>query len=266
MRRQAAVDGKFYGGNPMQLAAEVAQYTIRAPRSRIIGAVSPHAGLMYSGRVAGILYSMIELPETFIFLGPNHHGQGAAMSIMSSGEWEIPTAIFRIDNELGAHMLESMPMLREDADAHTFEHSIEVQLPFIADAADKCKIVPVVTGQITPEECAAAGIGLAAAIKKSGRNVAIIASSDMSHYLQDCVAREQDGLAIKKMLDLDPAGLYATVAKEGITMCGVIPATIMLYAALELGATETRLLKYMTSGEVNHDFESVVGYVSLTVK
>ena len=267
MRRQPAVAGRFYGGNAGQLAAEVLHFAVKGMvRHKVIGAVSPHAGLMYSGRVAGMLYSSIVMPETFIMLGPNHHGQGANMAIMSSGEWEIPSAIFRIDEELAADMLESMPMLTVDAEAHTYEHSIELQLPFLAEEADKVKIVPVVIGQATLEECAAAGRGMAAAIKKSGREVVIIASSDMSHYVEDAVAREQDGLAIKKILDLDPEGLYTTVADKGITMCGVIPATIMLYAALELGATDTRLVKYATSGEVNREFESVVGYTSITVR
>jgi MEMO1 family protein len=267
MRRTPAVAGRFYGGNAGQLAAEVSQFVVSGmKRQKVLGAVSPHAGLMYSGRVAGMLYSSIAMPETFILLGPNHHGQGANMAIMSSGEWEIPSAVFKIDEGLAVDMLESMPMLTEDGLAHAYEHSIELQLPFLAEAAGKIKIVPVVIGQATIEECAAAGRGMAAAIRKSGREVVIIASSDMSHYVEDAVAREMDGQAIKKILDLDPEGLYSTVVGKGITMCGFIPATIMLYAALELGATDTRLIKYATSGEVNREFDRVVGYVSITVK
>jgi MEMO1 family protein len=267
MKRMPAVAGRFYGGHPGQLAEEVAHFTYKATmRSKIIGALSPHAGLMYSGNVAGPLYSSIVMPETFIILGPNHSGSGPNMAVMSSGEWLIPTAVFNIDNELAASMLENMPMLTEDSQAHASEHSIEVQLPFMAYAADKIKIVPVVCGHVSLEDCAAAGKGIAAAIKKTGRDVVIIASSDMSHYVVDAVAREKDGLAIKKILDLDPEGLYSTVVGEGISMCGFIPATIMLYAALALGADDSQLIKYATSGEVSGDYESVVGYASITVK
>jgi MEMO1 family protein len=267
MRRLPAVAGKFYGGHPAQLAEEVAQCSFQAPgRAKVIGAVSPHAGLMYSGRVAGSIYSSIVMPKTFIIIGPNHTGLGPDMSVMSSGEWLIPTAVFKIDEELGKSMLENMPMLTEDIEAQTQEHSVEMQLPFIAYAAGQLGIVPVVAGDMTLEECAAAGKGMAAAIKKTGRDVVIIASSDMSHYVRDDIARETDGLAIKKILDLDPDGLYSTVVGNRISMCGLIPVTIMLYAALELGATESALLRYATSGETSNDYDSVVGYAGLIVR
>jgi MEMO1 family protein len=268
MRRLPAVAGQFYDGNPKQLAEQVARYTYKTRRpSKIIGAISPHAGLMYSGAVAGTLYSSIIIPETIVIIGPNHGGVGPNLAIMSSGEWQIPVAVFTIDAELAASMLENMPMLKEDSQAHASEHSIEVQLPLIAaHAHENFQIVPVVAGHLSLEDCAAAGKGLAAAIRKTGRDVAIIASSDMSHYLNDAEARQKDGLAIGKILELDPEGLYTTVAREGITMCGVVPATIMLYAALELGATDAYLLKYATSGEVSNDFGRVVGYAAITVK
>jgi AmmeMemoRadiSam system protein B len=267
MKRMPAVAGKFYGGHPRQLAEEVASFTYKATmRRRIIGAISPHAGLMYSGQVAGAMYSSIEMPETFIILGPNHAGSGPDMAVMSSGEWQIPIALFNIDSELAASMLENMPKLTEDPQAHALEHSIEMQLPFLAYDADKIKIVPVVVGHMSLEDCAAAGKGMAAAIKKTGRNAVIIASSDMSHYVNDAEARTKDGLAIGRILDLDPAGLYSTVVSEAISMCGFLPAVIMLYAAIELGAADTQLIKYATSGEISGDYERVVGYVSITVK
>jgi MEMO1 family protein len=268
MRRLPAVAGKFYEGNPRQLVDEVTQYTYKTrERTRIIGAIAPHAGLMYSGSVAGTIYSSITIPETFVIIGPNHSGVGADMAVMSSGEWQIPVAIFGIDQELAASMLKHMPMLTEDEQAHIDEHSIEVQLPLIAaHAHENLKIVPVVVKRASLEECAAAGKGLAAAIKETGRDTVIIASSDMSHYVRDDIARETDGQAIRKIVDLDPEGLYTTVVREGITMCGFMPATIMLYAALELGATDAYLLKYATSGEVSGDYDSVVGYVAITIK
>jgi AmmeMemoRadiSam system protein B len=267
MKRSPAVAGRFYSGGAGQLTKEVEQYTIRdAARDKVIGAVSPHAGLMYSGHVAGALYSSIAFPKTFLILGPNHTGRGAAMSIMSAGEWEIPSAIFSIDENLSRRLSENIPLLAEDMQAQMYEHSIEVQLPFISHAADKCMIVPVMIGHVSIEECVLAGKGIASAIREVGYDVVIIASSDMSHYENDADARRLDGMAIKKVMDLDPAGLYSTVVKEGITMCGFIPATIMLYAAIELGAKEARLVKYATSGEVSGDFDRVVGYAGITIK
>jgi AmmeMemoRadiSam system protein B len=267
MKRLPAVAGKFYEGHPERLVEEVSKYVYKTTRrSKVIGALVPHAGLMYSGAVAGTLYSSIQIPDTFVIIGPNHTGVGPDLAVMSSGDWEIPFASFGIDEELAKSMLENMPMLKEDAAAHAQEHSIEVQLPLITPHAhENLSIVPVVAGRLSLQECEAAGKGLAAAITSTGRNTVIIASSDMSHYVNDAEAREKDGLAIGRILDLDAEGLYNTVAREGISMCGVVPATIMLYTARELGATDAYLMKYATSGDINKDYASVVGYASIKI-
>jgi AmmeMemoRadiSam system protein B len=163
MKRLPAVAGKFYERNPQRLIDEVTKYTYKTSRrTRIIGALAPHAGLMYSGSVAGALYSSIEIPDTFVIIGPIHSGVGPSLAVMSSGEWEIPFASFGIDEELAAGMLENMPMLKEDAQAHADEHSIEVQLPLITPHAhENLCIVPVAAGRLSLEDCAAAGKGLA---------------------------------------------------------------------------------------------------------
>lgn len=267
MKRMPAVAGQFYESNPARLMRQVEQYsTHQSVREKVIGLVSPHAGLMYSGQVAGAVYSSIQFPRTFVLLGPNHSGFGPNMSIMSSGEWEIPTATFSIDSELGVRIRERAPFIIEDTQAHIYEHSLEVQLPFIAKSSDNCRILPITFMRATIDDCAAAGRGIADAVRAAGYEVAIVASSDMSHYEQDAVARKLDRLAIDEMLSLNPEGLYSVVMKEKISMCGIIPATVMLYAALELGATEAKLVKYATSGEVSGDFDRVVGYAGIIVK
>lgn len=267
MKRLPAVAGQFYHGNAVQLKRQVEQYIVKeASREKVIAALSPHAGLMYSGPVAGAVFSSIRVPRTFILLGPNHSGFGPDMSIMSSGEWEIPTATFGIDEELGRRIKEKVPRIIEDTQAHMYEHSLEVQLPFIAYTPDECRILPITFMRASLKECAAAGRGIAEAIREAEYDVVIVASSDMSHYEQDAVARRLDNLAIKEVLDLNPEGLYSTVLRERITMCGFIPATIMLYAARELGAAEARLVKYATSGEVSGDFDRVVGYAGIIIK
>ena len=267
MKRLPAVAGQFYDGNPIQLKNQVGQYIIKdSEREKAIAILSPHAGLMYSGHVAGAVYSAIRFPKTFILLGPNHTGLGPSLSIMSSGEWEIPSATFKIDEELGSRIKEKVPFIVEDTQAHRYEHSLEVQLPFIAYATDKCRILPISIMRASLEECAATGRGIAEAVREAQYDVVIVASSDMSHFEQDAVARRLDNLAIKEVLDLNPEGLYSIVLKERISMCGYIPATVMLYAARELGAGEARLIKYSTSGEVNGDFDRVVGYAGIIIK
>ena len=186
--------------------------------------------------------------------------------MMSSGEWEIPTATFGIDDELARRIKEKVPFIVEDSQAHIYEHSLEVQLPFIAYSSDNCQILPITFMRATIDDCAAVGRGIADAIRASGDEVVIVASSDMSHYEPDAVARKHDKLAIDEILALNPEGLYSIVMREKISMCRLIPATVMLYAALELGAGEARLIKYATSGEVSGDFDRVVGYAGIIIK
>ncbi|MBF0464544.1 MAG: AmmeMemoRadiSam system protein B [Nitrospirae bacterium] len=267
MKRSPVVAGQFYKGGAAALEAEVSGYTAEVSKKiRAIGIISPHAGLMYSGAVAGLVYSRIEFPDTFILLGPNHTGLGQKAAVMKEGRWEIPTNSFEIDTDIAAAVLDSTPLFTEDIQAHRYEHSLEVQLPFIAHFSKTVKIVPVCFMYASAGQCKEAGEALAKVIQNSGKSVTIVASSDMSHYLPDAVTRQKDKLAMEKILALDPAGLYDVVKKEDITMCGVIPATVMMYAALKLGAKSAEVVKYATSGDVSGDYERVVGYAGVVIR
>ncbi len=267
MHRKPAVAGQFYYGTASKLKSQVQQYILEgASKEKVIGLISPHAGLMYSGHVAGAVYSSIQFPKTFILIGPNHTGLGANVSMMASGQWEIPTGTFSIDEELSKKILQKVAYISEDMQAHIFEHSLEVQLPFIAYFSDSVKIVPITVMQASLKECRKIGEGIADAVKEIGYDVVIAASSDMSHYEPDDVARRLDRLAINEALNLNPEGLYNIVHKERISMCGFLPVTIMLYAAKALGAKEARLVKYATSGDVSGDYDHVVGYAGVIVK
>ncbi|MEW5745689.1 MAG: AmmeMemoRadiSam system protein B [Nitrospirota bacterium] len=266
MRRPPAVAGQFYNGSASRLRSQVEQYLVKgAAKEKVIGLVSPHAGLMYSGHVAGAVYSSLQVPRTFVLVGPNHTGLGAPLSIMTSGEWEIPTATIAIDEPLALAVQRRVPGMTDDARAQLFEHSLEVQLPFIASLSPEAEIVPITMGTASLEECRTVGTALAESVREAGYEVVIAASSDMSHYLPDSTARSVDMLAIREILALDPEGLYRTVVQERISMCGFIPATVMLYAARLLGAREARLVKYTTSGDVSGDYEQVVGYAGVIV-
>ncbi|MDH4028652.1 MAG: AmmeMemoRadiSam system protein B [Nitrospirota bacterium] len=267
MKREPAVAGQFYPSSPSELSEMVKEYTGAAPgRMRVTGVVSPHAGLMYSGRVAAAVFSGIEFPDTFILLGPNHTGIGSRVSIMSSGEWRMPTGRLKIDSDIAGRLKAHCSLFEENAAAHQMEHSLEVQLPFILYNSSDVKIVPVTMMSCSLEQCRLTGEAIADVIMSAGYPVTIIASSDMSHYISDAAARKRDKMAIERITALDPEGLYNTVRDEGISMCGVVPVTSMLFAALKLGAQEASLVKYMTSGEVSGDFDYVVGYAGITVK
>jgi AmmeMemoRadiSam system protein B len=267
LKRSPAVAGQFYYSDPSKLGEQVEQYVNKKTRKeRVIGMVSPHAGLIYSGPVAGAVYSAIDIPDTFVMVGPNHTGLGAPVSLMEAGEWEIPTGSFSIDEKISYKIAMGVPFVTKDAKAHMFEHSLEVQLPFISFFSKRAKIVPVIMLSASLEECRLLGEGIAKAVKAVDYPVVIVASSDMSHYVTDNVARQKDGKAIDRILSLDPAGLYEIVARERISMCGYLPVTTLLFAAKSLGAQSARLVKYSTSAEVSGDYERVVGYAGIVLR
>ena len=267
MKRAPSVAGQFYYGTAPKLAQQVSEYTdISAKKEKVVGAVCPHAGLMYSGSVAGAVYSAIEFPETFILLGPNHTGLGTPISIMESGEWEIPTGTFKIDEKISHRIAMNVPLVTKDAKAHMFEHSLEVQLPFIAHFSQQVKIVPIAILSATVEDCKTLGEGIAKAVKTAGYPVVLIASSDMSHYVPESVAKQKDKKAIDRILSLDPEGLFNTVVQERKSMCGYLPVTALLFAAKSLGAQSARLVKYATSAEVSGDYDHVVGYAGIVLR
>lgn len=264
--RKPSVAGQFYSSSPSGLSREVEKYVLQGISIRpAIGMVSPHAGLMYSGSVAGALYSRIEFPGTFIVIGPNHTGMGKPVSIMRAGEWEIPTGSVKVDSFAADRIMGSSSFIEEDISAHAMEHSLEVQIPFILHFSTEARIVPITMMTVSQDVCRNIGEAIAGAVENSDYPVTIIASSDMSHFESDTRTREKDKRAIDRILDLDPEGLYRTVTHEGISMCGFIPATTMLFAAQRLGAEKAVLVKYMTSGEINGDFDRVVGYAGILV-
>jgi hypothetical protein len=267
MKRSPAVAGQFYHGSAPRLTEQVEQYIDKdLPKEDVIGVMSPHAGLIYSGHVAGAVFSSIKLPETFVLLGPNHTGLGPPISLMDGGEWEIPTGTFQIDKKLASKIALNIEKASRDSQAHIFEHSLEVQLPFIAYFSTAIKIVPIAILSATYDDCIALADAIAKAVRSVEYPVVILASSDMSHYLPDKVARQKDIKAIDRMLELDARGLYETVIRERISMCGYLPATVMIAAAKLLGADSARLVKYATSGDVSGDYDSVVGYAGIIVR
>lgn len=267
MKRQPAVAGQFYESSASGLSRQVDRY-IQEHESKedAVGIVCPHAGLMYSGKVAGAVFSKIRIPDTFIMIGPNHTGYGSPVSLMSSGNWQIPTGQLSIDENLSGKLKEGSGLFVDDAAAHQMEHSLEVQLPFILHFTSRVSIVPITMMPLSLEKCRVLGETIADSIRRTEYPVTILASSDMSHYETESAARKKDKLAIEKIVDLDPEGLYAVVRDNGITMCGVIPVTTMLFAAKSLGAKEASLIQYMTSGEISGDYDYVVGYAGVVVK
>lgn len=268
MLRSPAVSGQFYPADKFSLSQTVTEMMVEVPASDKINAlavISPHAGYVYSGKVAGQTFSQVSVPDNVIIIGPNHHGQGPPLSLMDEGAWEMPMGEVQINSELAALILSQTESIEADTLAHRHEHSLEVQVPFLQASAENLCIVPIVASQISYDACRAAGIAIATAVRKYSKPTLLVASTDMTHYESREAASAKDRLALDKIMALDPLGLYETVIGNRITMCGIIPTTIILQASLELGASKAKLIRYTDSGETSGDTNQVVGYAGLIV-
>jgi MEMO1 family protein len=270
--RAPAVAGRFYPARADELLREVREYVSphAGPVEDAVGCVAPHAGYIYSGGVAGAVYSRIEIPEHCVILCPNHTGKGQALAVMATTAWQTPLGEVAADVGLATELLRRFPALREDSAAHRSEHAIEVQLPFLQVRQPALKIVPIAIGTRDFDVLRGLGEALADGIgdwEEAGQGkVLMVASSDMNHYESDAITRVKDHKAIEKILAMDARGLWEVVMNEGISMCGFGPTVAMLTAAKLLGATSAVLVKYATSGEVSGDYEAVVGYAGIIVR
>ncbi len=275
MDRQPAVAGMFYEGSASGLEAQVRDCVEKAGLEDeatplpIIGGVVPHAGLMYSGHIAALLYGSVRLPHRLIILCPNHTGYGVPVAINSRGSWVTPLGKVNIDRELADELASESTIFTEDTAAHAREHSLEVQLPLLQHlSGPDLTFVPICMSTPNYQVCVEVGEAIARVVdrrRERGESIGILASSDLNHYLDQATTLRKDQRAIDEILSLSPSTLWDVVRGEGITMCGIVPTTTMLIAANKLGATNATLLRHATSGDVSGDYERVVGYAAIVV-
>lgn len=265
--RSPAVAGSFYDARPERLERDVrsllATGAVPAPT---FGVVVPHAGYVYSGGVAGAVFSQTGIPATCVILCPNHTGRGAPAALDPSDAWRTPLGDVRLNRRLAERLLALAPSLEADAAAHAGEHSLEVQLPFLQVLRPDVEIVPVCLGEPSLALCREVGEALARLRAEEIDPLLVIASSDMNHYESREVGRRKDDLALACVEALDPEGLFRTVREESISMCGVLPATALLFSARASGAGRCRVVARADSGERTGDAESVVGYAGVIVE
>jgi AmmeMemoRadiSam system protein B len=262
--REPVVAGTFYPRGAAALEEDLRRFIDLQPvRHELLACVAPHAGYVYSGGVAGKLYGHLDVPQTVILLGPNHSGSGAAVAVAPHERWRTPLGDLPIATGLGRRLVDRAPLATFDPRAHSREHSLEVQLPFLLARRPDLEVLPVCLAHLRLDDCLDLGRILARLVSDFAEPVGIVASSDMSHYLSEEEANRLDHLAIDAALTRDPARLYETVHRHGITMCGVVPATVALAAANELGAVGAHLVAYQTSGAASGDFSAVVGYAGM---
>ena len=267
MVRNPVVAGQFYPGTASQLKAMIEEMVDKkAKKKEVIGLISPHAGYIFSGPVAGAVISRIKFKDTFIIMGPNHTGSGKPLSIMTEGIWKTPLGEVEIDSELGKQILANSEYLQEDNAAHLYEHSIEVQLPFLQYFKPDIKLVPIVLAYASSAFYKEVGKEIAKSVKELNKKVVIIASSDMTHYEPQESAQRKDTQAIEAILELNEDELLKRIDELNISMCGYAPAVSLIVAAKELGASGAELVKYQTSGDIMGDYSSVVGYAGIIIK
>lgn len=232
---------------------------------QIVGLVCPHAGYMFSGPVAAHSYYRLALdgkPDIVVLLGPNHTGYGSALAVFNEGFWRTPLGDIEVDGEVANQIVRESKIVDVDESAHLYEHSIEVQLPFLQYLyGSEFKIVPICF--LMQDLTSAREIGQAIAKVLNGKNAIIIASSDMTHYEPQPTASEKDRLALGAVVEMDENKFYSIVETRQISTCGYGPVATLIVAAKILEAKEAKLLCYKTSGDVIGDYSSVVGYAAI---
>ena len=275
--RRAAVAGSWYPGHPDRLAREVDEYIGEAdvepdvPAPTVI--VAPHAGLRYSGPVAAYAYKAASAASrrTVVLVGPSHFIPFRGVSIWPAGAWETPFGRVAVDEELAAAIAGESRDIVERPDAHGREHSLEMQMPFVAHLLSGVSIVPLVMGYQTREVAFGLGDAIAAALtrragdRQQGHDVLLVASSDLSHYEDAVTAARMDAVVLRHVGALDPDALMAALEREPAHACGGGPMVAVLHAARRLGATQARVLRYADSGDVSGDKSSVVGYMAAAI-
>jgi AmmeMemoRadiSam system protein B len=264
MLRKAAFSGNWYPAEPARLRKALESYIGGGDGDEeVVGVVAPHAGYMYSGPVAGAVYGRVRIPDTVVVLCVNHRGVGSRAAVMGAGEWDTPLGPVPIQEELAQDLMKRVGFLEEDAVAHAGEHSLEMQVPFLVYRNPGVRILPISLQRLDYEECVVLGQGLAEAVRHFPTPVLLVASTDMTHFEAQERAKKKDMLAVDKVLEVDPQGLYDTVTRHRISMCGFIPTTAVLCACKALGVSKGTLVRYATSGDVSGDYSSVVGYAGI---
>jgi AmmeMemoRadiSam system protein B len=265
MYRKAVVKNRFYTGNVEELISFFESSFSDKKIEEVKCAIVPHAGYIYSGRTAFKTLSSINITDTVLLLGPNHTGLGERVAVFCDGSWETPFGDVKVDKELAKALVDS-ENIYEDYTAHLYEHCLEVILPMLKYLNSNVKIVPIVFSLLSYNEALIIGNIIAEQLKKKGKNILIIVSSDMNHYEDSVTTLNKDKMAINAIIRLDTKKLYEAVAHYNISMCGFVPAIVAIESCKMMGATEGFLIEHTDSGEYSGDTKEVVGYAGIVIK
>ena len=278
-RRKPSVSGIFYSSNKEQLVDELKGCFTnkifgpgRLPPSdqvrKIYGMVSPHAGYLYSGSVAANGYYSVSSSKfnNVILVGPNHYGLGSSVATTMNGIWESPIGDVMVNPQVAKDIASRATSMDFDEFAHSRDHSLEVQIPFLLFITEKFRIVPIILTNQDEYLALELGSAISDTVNEcisNGDEFMLIASSDFTHYESNSEAHRKDSQLIKSILSLDITAFYYTLRQYNVSACGYGAIATVMVAAKNLGATRGELIRYATSGDVTGDKSSVVGYSSI---
>ena len=278
--RRPTQAGSFYAGDAEALKTQIKRCFLHelGPKElpkvskgrlkEVVGLVCPHAGYMYSGAVAANAYYELAQdgkPDTVVILGPNHTGYGSALALMNDGVWRTPLGDVEVDGATANEIVQETRLVDVDDVAHRFEHSIEVQLPFLQYLyGSEFKFVPICFQM--QDLASAVEVGNALVEVLANKNAVVIASSDMTHYEPQANASAKDLAALKAVEAMDAKQFYSVIEARNVTACGYGPIATVITYAKGLGAREAKLLSYKSSGDITGDYSSVVGYAAISFK
>jgi AmmeMemoRadiSam system protein B len=278
--RRPTQAGAFYERNAEALKTQVENCFLQelGPKKRpevdkngpreVIGLICPHAGYMFSGAIAANAYYELAQdgkPDVVVVLGPNHSGYGSGLALVNEGVWRTPLGDVEVDGETANQIVQEARLVDVDDLAHRFEHSIEVQLPFLQYLyGSEFKFVPICFQ--LQDLSSAVEVGNALVEVLASKNAVVIASSDMTHYEPHVNAEAKDLAALKAVEAMDEKMFYSVIEARHVTACGYGPIAAVIVAAKGLGANEAKLLCYRSSGDVTGDYSSVVGYAAVSFK
>ncbi len=273
MQREPAVANAFYTGRSEKLKEEIDGFLGNARLSGnsvgdAVSYVAPHAGYRYSGQVAAFTYKALSMKkdldkiDTFVIIGPNHTGLGYPVSV-SMADWNTPLGLVDNDLELSNEIALQSERISIDEEAHSLEHSVEVQLPFLQRVVERPRCCFVCMGNQSLDYCMMLSSAILKGAKRLGRNIVVIASSDFDHYEPAKIAEEKDMQAIEELKGLRFEQFHGKIEELDDSACGYGPITVSAMFAKNRGAKEGILLKYSNSGNVTGDYDSVVSYSSI---
>ncbi|NOZ63671.1 MAG: AmmeMemoRadiSam system protein B [Caldiserica bacterium] len=267
MLRQAKFAGDFYPSDIFTLQDSIGNLLLKgAPRQRVKGAIVPHAGYLFAGKVYAAVYSRIEVPSKVVLLGPNHKGEGPLSSIWDKGAWETPLGKVKVDEDIADALLSYSRFLEVDRRSHEEEYSLEVQLPFLQYINPQVEIVPILLSPSDYEVYQDMADALSNVGKEWGENILFLATTDFTKYQSQEEAEQNDRLNLEIFAHLDDLLLLERMGNNQIDMCGYVPVIVNILACKALGAKRGEILSYSTSGEATGYYEEVVGYGGIVIK